>query len=119
MEVARVLAAAAPLGVPRTACDGLPHRDFFGECSQGIVKEKTNVFSNELCLSRKIDLLTPPSAIKGLPHLLPLDELLRLREPHRSYMDSTDNLGSRRVYQGCTVSRCPLSITPNLYIHID
>jgi len=70
---------------------------FFGECSQGIVKKKTNVFSNELCLSRKIDLLTPPSAIKGLPHLLPLDELLRLREPHK--WTSTDNLGSRRVYR--------------------
>ena len=86
---------------------------FFGECSQGIVKEKTNVFSNELCLSRKIDLLTPPSAIKGLPHLLPLDELLRLREPHKWILRTIWGLG------GCTVSRCPLSITPNLYIHID
>jgi len=31
-------------------------------------------------------LLTPVSDIKGLPHLgtlLPLDELLRLREPHK------------------------------------
>ena len=47
---------------------------------------------------RAYAVLTPVSDIKGLPYLLHHGELLRLRDA--SEMDSTANLGSRRVYLG-------------------
>ena len=47
---------------------------------------------------RAYAVLTPVSDIEGLPYLLHHGELLRLRDA--SEMDSTANLGSRRVYLG-------------------
>jgi hypothetical protein len=56
--------------------------------------------------------LTAVSDIKGLPHLLPLDELLRLREPQKWTLRPIWGLASRRAF-----CRCTMIITPDPYIY--